>query len=190
MNYANSEGYPDPTAGAAIVEAVKAERAEKKERLRGISWEDYGIDRERYQELKHFCLQYRRKKKLSVSLVTSSAPAITYDKVGSGGFSSGSPTEREAIAHADKAEKAKHDCRLIEEAAMWAAGAGGYRKAWQAIVDTVADGLTYEQASGRHGLPFCAKDFYGLRRAFFHRLDVLQTQEENARFRKVDQNGK
>ena len=33
------------------------------ERLRNLSMNDYGLSKERYRELKHFCLQYAEKKK-------------------------------------------------------------------------------------------------------------------------------
>ena len=35
---------------------------EKKKRLRDMTWDDYGISRHRYQELKAFCLQYYEKR--------------------------------------------------------------------------------------------------------------------------------
>lgn len=34
----------------------------KKKRLREMTWEDYGISRHRYEELRAFCLQYDEKK--------------------------------------------------------------------------------------------------------------------------------
>lgn len=33
-----------------------------KKRLRDMTWDDYGISRHRYEELKAFCLQYEEKK--------------------------------------------------------------------------------------------------------------------------------
>ena len=62
MSYKNSEGYDDPTAGEAFRAIRDLEKRQARERLRDLTWDDYGISRERYQELKHFCLQYKAKR--------------------------------------------------------------------------------------------------------------------------------
>jgi len=178
MSYKNSEGYDDPTAGEAFRAIRDLEKRQARERLRDLTWDDYGISRERYQELKHFCLQYKAKRAETDSLTDASAPAIRYDKIGSGGGFGGSPTETAAIRHAMRTEKARHDCRIIEESAMWAAAAAGYRHIWKALLVSVSEGLSYTQTMRRCGLPFGSTDFYGIRRAFFYRLDVLQTENE------------
>ncbi len=56
--------------------------------LRGMSYKDYGISKERYLELKHFCLQYEEKKK-------NARPG----------------------KQAEQKENSIRDCKLIEQAA-------------------------------------------------------------------------
>ena len=128
-------------------------------RLRSLTWEDYGISKGRYRELQGFCLQYKQKKKDAKGLEDYALAAVT---------------ETKALQYYKKAERAIRDCRMIEEAAMWAADAGGYKKAWRAILSNVVDGIGYDNLHGIYDLPFSSPDFYGVRRAFFHRLNQLQ----------------
>ena len=147
------------------------------ERLRKLTWDDYGISRGRYKELQGFCLQYREKKREAADL-ESYAVVVANSGGGSGGSSKISrPTETAAIRHYLKSKQAGKDCRMIEEAAMWAANAGGYKKAWLAIIRNVADGAGYDTLLAAYDLPFSVADFYGARRAFFHRLDQLQRND-------------
>lgn len=175
MTYKNSEGYSDPTAGEALCDLKALEKRKARERLRDLTWDDYGISHERYQELKYYCLQYKAKRAMADSLTDASAPAIRFDKIGGGGGAGGSPTETEAVRHAMKTEKARRDCRAIEESAMWAANAAGYRHIWRALLVSVSEGLSYTQTMRRCGLPIGSTDFYGIRRAFFYRLNVVLT---------------
>lgn len=148
------------------------------ERLRALTWDDYGISDERYRELKHFCRQYREKQKRAKSLGEYELPAINTERGGgSGGISN--PTESAALRNYMRVQRAIHDCRIIEESAMWAAGAGGYRKAWRVVLYAVTRGVGYKNIVGRYDLPFGETDFYGIRRAFFYRLDQLQNGEES-----------
>ena len=149
------------------------------ERLRALTWGDYEISDERYRELKHFCRQYREKQKRAKSLGEYELPAVNME--GTGGRASGvaNPTESAAVRNYMRAQRAVHDCRIIEESAMWAAGAGGYRKAWRAVLYAVTRGVGYKNIVGRYDLPFGETDFYGIRRAFFYRLDRLQNGEES-----------
>ena len=145
------------------------------ERLRALTWQDYDISKARYKELQGFCLQYREKKREAADL-ENYALAVANGGGGSGGGSSkiSRPTEEAAIRHYIKSQQAIKDCRMIEEAAMWAANAANYKRAWRAIIRNVADGAGYDKIAGLYDLPFSAPDFYGMRRAFFHRLDQLQ----------------
>ena len=145
--------------------------------LRNLTWDDYGISKDRYQELKHFCLQYQDKKRRASMLGGYDIPAVNIDGVG-GHTGPTSPTERAAIKNYTKAERALRDCRMIEEAALWAAAAGGYRKSWRAILRAVSEGVGYDRIITRYAIPFSVADFYAIRRAFFWRLDCLQQGEE------------
>ena len=129
-------------------------------RLREYTWDDYGISKGRYRELLGFCSQYRQKKK-DAKRLSDYALAVA---AGSG---------EGALRYYQNAKRAVRDCRMIEEAAMWAANASGYKQAWKAILRNVADGIGYDNLRG-YDLPFSSPDFYGARRAFFHRLNQLQ----------------
>jgi len=147
-------------------------------RLRDLTWDDYGITKEKYRELKYFCLQYGQKKRLAKSLAEGSLPAIGFG--GSGGSSShiSTPTETQAIRHAAVTEKAARDCRLIEEAAMWAASAGGYARAWRSLLRSVTEDIGYDRIVGLYSVPFGKTDWAAVRRAFYYRLDVLRDVPE------------
>lgn len=136
-----------------------------KKRLRDMTWDDYGISKHRYQELKAFCLQYDEKKNkirygLS-SVQNDAAPA---------GSGVGRPTERQAIDN----EQYKKDCLMIEEAAV-RANPG----IWKYILKSVTLGLPYEfieydEEQGK--IPMCRSDFYGTRRKFYAILDKLKRE--------------
>lgn len=124
---------------------------EKNTRLRNVTWEDYGISKERYRELKHFALQYREKRK----------------KVAK-------------VEEGPRKEKLLKDVRIIEEAAMWAASASGYNRAWHMILRSVTEDVGYDVLVLRYDfVPYTKTDFYAVRRAFYHRLDVLQECPES-----------
>ena len=147
--------------------------------LRSLTWEDYGISKGRYKELQGFCLQYRQKKRDAKRLGDYALAAVNTEAIGgSSGISR--PTETAALRHYRQSERAIRDCRMIEESAMWAASAGGYKRAWRAILRNVTDGIGYDNLVGLYELPFSNADFYGIRRAFFHRLDQLQQGESDS----------
>lgn len=141
--------------------------------LRSLTWDDYGITKGRYKELQGFCLQYRQKQKEAKRLGDYALAAVKTEGAG-GGSGTSRPTETAAIRHYLRSERAIRDCRMIEESAMWAAGAGGYKRAWRAILRNVTDGVGYDNLVNMYEMPFSSPDFYGVRRAFFHRLDQLQ----------------
>lgn len=146
--------------------------------LRSLTWDDYGITKGRYKELQGFCLQYRQKQKEAKRLGDYALAAVKTEGAG-GGSGASRPTETAAIRHYLRSERAIRDCRMIEESAMWAAGAGGYKRAWRAILRNVADGVGFNNLIGVYDIPFSKTDFYGIRRAFFHRLDQLQKGESD-----------
>lgn len=153
------------------------------ERLRNLSWEDYGIDKERYRELKHFCLQYKGKKKKATATLDYDLPAVSLESSGGHTGKVSKPVEDAAIKHTMKIEKYTRDCRIIEEAAMRSASAGGFEHYWRPILVSVTEGTTWEQLSARFDfIPWNRTDFYAVRRAFFYFLDEKQLKdpEENA----------
>lgn len=134
-----------------------------KKRLRDMTWDDYGISRDRYKELKAFCLQYDEKKeKIRYGLSSSKSGGTP------GGNYPGSPTEAQAISNAMN----ERDCRMIEEAA---------RKAgpdiWEQLLKSVTQNLSYEfiEYDGEHGrIAVCRTDFYGHRRLFYSILNKMK----------------
>ena len=150
------------------------------ERLRNLSWEDYGIDKERYRELKHFCLQYKGKKKKASASLDYNLPAVSLESSGGHTGKVSKPVEDAAIKHMMRVEKYLRDCRMIEEAAMRAASTGGYRKAWRAILRSVTEGMSYESVLLKYeSVPYSKTDFYAVRRAFFYILDEMQSSQES-----------
>lgn len=157
------------------------------ERLRNLSWEDYGIDKERYRELKHFCLQYKGKKKKASASPDYVLPTVSLDSSGGHTGNVSNPVEDAAIRHVMRVEKYLRDCRMIEEAAMRAASIGGYRKAWRAILRSVTEGLSYENVQLKCGsVPYAKTDFYAVRRAFFYILDEMQNGQESQEMQGVE----
>lgn len=150
------------------------------ERLRNLSWEDYGIDKDRYHELKHFCLQYKGKKKKASASLDYKLSAVSYGNSGGYAGKVSKPVEDAAVKHMTRVEKYLRDCRMIEESAMRAASLGGYRKAWRAILRSVTEGMSYESVLLKYeSVPYSKTDFYAVRRAFFYILDEAQTSKES-----------
>ena len=134
-----------------------------KKRLRDMTWEDYGISKNRYKELKAFCLQYDEKK----SKIKYGLSATQYDGQPKG-YSVGSQVENQAIDN----DIYKRDCAMIEEAAIRA-----NTEIWRYIVKSVTLGLPYEfiEFDEEHGkIPMCRRDFYGVRKKFYAILNELK----------------
>ena len=131
-----------------------------KKRLRDMTWEDYGISKYRYRELKAFCLQYPEKKeKLSYGLTS-----VAGDGSGQSG-KIGRPTDSQAIHN----EHYARDISMIEQSAI-AASADIYP--W--IIASVTEDLNYEELLAHTTLgpvPISRQDFYGIRRLFYSILD-------------------
>lgn len=147
------------------------------ERLRAITFEDYGLSAERCKELKYFCLQYSEKKK-AASRARYGLHAVDYSKIGSRTGAYGDPTAAAAVRNATRTAHAQRDCEQIEAAARWAAAAGGYPKSWAIVLRSVTGGLNFEVliAQGEF-IPWSRTDFYAVKRALFYKLDELQHSE-------------
>ena len=132
-------------------------------RLRDMTWEDYGISKNRYAELKAFCLQYGEKK----SKIKYGISTAQYDGQPKA-HNTGSQTERQAM---DNVIYMK-DCAMIEEAAI-RANPG----IWRYIVKSVTLGLSYEfiEYDNEQGkIPMCRRDFYGTRKKFYAILNEMK----------------
>lgn len=156
--YYNDSHCYDPTAGEAIGHVRRQKKLQQK-RLRNMTWEDYGISKFRYRELKAFCLQYPEKiEKVQYGLV-SHEPTEGH----SGRISR--PTENQAISNSPYIQ----DCLMIEQAA-----AAASREIAPWILVSVTEDLNYEELEyhpelGR--IPINRFDFYGVRRLFYSILD-------------------
>lgn len=136
----------------------------KQKRLRDMTWDDYGISKNRYKELKAFCLQYDEKKEK----IQYGMNASVQDGMPKGGLSTKSPVEQQAI---DNITYSK-DIRMIEEAAVRANS-----EIWRYILRSVTAGLPYEFVEYDEELgkiPMCRKDFYATRKLFYKILNELK----------------
>lgn len=136
----------------------------KKKRLRDMTWDDYGISKYRYQELKAFCMQYDEKKEK----IQYGMKGMRQDGMPGGGPSTESPVEQQAI---DNITYLK-DIRMIEEAAV-RANPG----IWKYILRSATQGLPYEyvEYDQELGKIMVGKtDFYAYRKLFYHYLDKKQ----------------
>ncbi len=120
----------------------------------------YWIERHRYYELKHFCLQYYIWKK-SYSELTAEIKAIEID----GMPKSSSPSKPvEAIV-----EKRLYFSNRIEMVETVAKNTDEFLGKY--ILEAVTNGLSYEQLRARCNIP-CGKEvYYDLYRRFFWLLD-------------------
>lgn len=135
----------------------------RKKRIRDMNWDDYGISKHRYQELRAFCLQYDEKK----SKIKYGISAMQYDGQPKGN-NIGSQVERQAIEN----NIYKNDCAMIEEAAI-RANPG----IWKYILKSATLGIPYEfieydEELGR--ITMGKTDFNAYRRLFYYNLDRLK----------------
>lgn len=139
-----------------------------KKRLRDMTWDDYGISKNRYRELRAFCLQYDEKR----SRVRYGISSVQRDGTPSGNFRE-SPVEKQAIENS----ALLRDIRMIEEAAIKADPG-----VWKYILRSVTQGLSYEyieydEELGR--IPMCRRDFYGTRKLFYSILNDIQLDHKS-----------
>lgn len=136
-------------------------------RLREMTWDDYGISRHRYAELKAFCLQYDEKK----SKISRGISAVTNDGMPHGNYKE-SPVESNAIRNVTY----QKDCEMIEQAAIAASA-----EIYPYIIKSVTNDLSYpfieyDEALGR--IPVGKTEFYATRRLFYHYLDLLKSGDK------------
>lgn len=122
----------------------------------------YWIDRHRYYELKHFCLQYPIWKKIyeMTSSYSSRPPELII-------FSSdiSDPVERCASAREFYGDRIKmlEDCADATDPVI-----GRY------ILAGVTEGMSYEFLRSRYDVPCCKDVYYGLYRKFFWILSTVR----------------
>ena len=119
----------------------------------------YWIDRHRFYQLKHFCLQYKYWKKLYSTLHDISVSSVN-DIPGPKGLSD--LTANCAIRKVEVANRIK----MVESAAIEAD-----RELWYYIVKAVTEGLSYTQLKTQFDIP-CSRDtYYDRYRRFFWLLN-------------------
>lgn len=128
----------------------------------------YWIEKHRYYELKHFCLQYPEWKKMYADFENLSMPLSMIERVPTSNLP-GDPTAKRAMMKYYYSERIK----VIEKTAM---EADGYL--YQYIIKAVTEGLSYTYLKTKLGIP-CGKDMYYDRyRRFFW---LLNHNRENVR---------
>ena len=139
----------------------------KKKRLRDMTWDDYGISRNRYKELQAFCLQYDEKK----SKINRGINAVANDGMPKGNFKKNT-LEMNAIRNVIY----QRDCEIIEQAAVAASS-----EIYPYIIKSVTNDLSfpfieYDEKLGR--IPIGKTEFYGYRRLFYHYLDLIKSGDK------------
>lgn len=120
---------------------------------------EYNISKNRYRELKAFCMQYDEKKSELQQIYTSSAVA---PEVSVKGGMPGKPTEQKAM----RASKLKDEIKLIDETLSEACGED------VGIIELLKKNVTLGLGFGKLGyVPCDVKTFYERRKKFFFLLD-------------------
>ena len=124
-----------------------------------MTWDDYGISRNRYKELEAFCLQYEEKK----SKISRGINAVAND-----GMPKGNYKQNTLEANAIRNVMLQKDCEMIEQAAVAASP-----DIYPYIIKSVTNGLSYDfvEYDGK-------TEFYGYRRLFYHFLDLLKSGDK------------
>lgn len=135
--------------------------------IRNMSWEDYKISQNRYDELRAFCLQYEEKK----AKINRGIAVLNND-----GMPKGNYKENTMEANAIRNVIYQKDCEMIEQAAIAA-----NPQIYQYIIKSVTNDLSYryieyDEKLGR--IPVGKTDFYGYRRLFYHYLDLIKSGDK------------
>lgn len=124
----------------------------------------YYIDKHRYYELKHFCLQYSEWKKAYASCCDSVLFTSKFEHMPS----SGTPSDLTA-KYAMKCAQYSERVRMIEQAALEAD-----EFLYPYILKAVTEGLSYTHLKARLDIP-CGRDMYYDRyRRFFWLLSEMR----------------
>lgn len=123
----------------------------------------YWIERHRYYELKHFCMQYDIWKKAYNGL--SSLARIGYSEVFSKTNSISNPVERCAESREFYYDRMK----MVERAAK---DTDEFFSSY--ILKAVTEGLSYEKLKAQTNIPCCKDTYYELYRRFFWILNKIR----------------
>lgn len=118
----------------------------------------YWIEKHRYYELKHFCLQYLIWKKAHDALDGLSKRPADLEVFVKSGQVVGDPTARCGVARAYYAERMK----MVEQAAL-----GADAELYPYILRAVTEGLSYTALKMQADLPCCKDVYYDRYRRFF-----------------------
>lgn len=122
----------------------------------------YWIDKHRYYELKHFCLQYPEWKKTYIYLGDAAIPSTASEQIRSNNLPS-NPTERRAIIRARYYEK----INLIEKTAI-----NTDKHLCNYILKAVTEELSYMYLKSKLNIPCCKDTYYDRYRRFFWLLNT------------------
>lgn len=137
-------------------------------RLREMTWDDYGISRHRYEELKAFCLQYNEKK----SKIDRGISGVSSD-----GMPRGSSRQDKLEQTAIRNVTYQKDCEMIEQAAI-ATSADIYPYILKSVINDLSyPFIEYDDKLGR--IPIGINEFYGYRRLFYHKLDLIKIGDKS-----------
>lgn len=120
----------------------------------------YWIERHRYYELKHFCLQYPTWKNMYNALDGMSKHSV--DSVSIKVSGNGNPTERCGIAKAYYSER----IAMVENVSKATDSELSFY-----ILKAVTEGLSYESLKAKLEIPCCKDTYYELYRRFFWLLN-------------------
>lgn len=124
----------------------------------------YWIERHRYYELKHFCLQYNIWKQTYSSLGFFANKSSNLDLCRSK-YSMSNPTERISIIRANLREKME----MIEQASDEADP-----ELSRYILIGVTEGISYDILRVRYNIPCCKDVYYETYRRFFWLLNKIR----------------
>lgn len=120
-----------------------------------LALKKYNISKERYRELKYFCLQYEEWKKQLSLCASLQVPQLTGMPGGKNKISN--PTADAAVKRSELMEK----CAFVEQAAIEADA-----ELYPYLLKNVTQGIPYEYMP----VPCCRQKFYNVRRKFFYKL--------------------
>jgi hypothetical protein len=118
----------------------------------------YWLEKHRYYELKHFCLQYPIWKKLYSSLETGNIRSVDLMMYAAGDKNPSDPTAKCAMAKVFYSERMNMIERVAQETDSML---GNY------VLKAVTEGWSYDILKARLEIPCCKDVYYDLYRRFF-----------------------
>lgn len=117
----------------------------------------YWIEKHRYYELKHFCLQYPLWQRSYTSL-DGMSKLSSYDAIFSKARNHGDPVARCVMAREFYFDR----MQMVEQTAMATDG-----ELYRYILKGVTEGISYDHMKARFDIPCCKDTYYDLYRRFF-----------------------